>query len=130
MGGGGDVPQVPGLPGDVSWLKGIAGEASVAADGTLTMTSGPETDYFNAPPMPGMPSGLANAPALMAQILLLPLPLPLTGDDRRLHIAVNTARLCVCRLLLRARIRHRAAARRHTQAGAHPGALAALRLDG
>jgi hypothetical protein len=68
MGGGnGGAPKVPGLPGDASWLKGITGDATVAADGTLTMAAGPETDYFNAPPMPGMPSGLANAPALMCE---------------------------------------------------------------
>ena len=29
------------------------------------MNAGPQTDWFNAPKMPGMPEGLSNAPALM-----------------------------------------------------------------
>jgi hypothetical protein len=45
-----------------------------------------------------------NAQALISQIFLLPPTTPLTGDHRRLHIALNTACLRIRRLLLRARI--------------------------
>jgi hypothetical protein len=46
----------------------------------------------------------SNSQALISQIFLLPPTTPLTGDHRRLHIALKTACLRVRRLLLCTRI--------------------------
>ena len=54
---------VQGLPA-LRWLGEKEGTAA-HNDGVLTMTTGEKTDWFNPPPGEGMPSGLANAPALV-----------------------------------------------------------------
>ena len=57
------VPTIAGLP-QLRWLE-IVGDASVSDGGALTLVTGKETDWFNPPPGPRMPTGLANAPVLV-----------------------------------------------------------------
>ena len=55
--------SIAGLPA-LRWLD-VQGTAASTADGKLTMEAGKCTDWFNAPPGPGMPTGLSNAPVLV-----------------------------------------------------------------
>ena len=62
--------EIPGLP-SLNWLNDIAGDASILSDqhgaqpSCLRMKTDAKTDWFNPPPDPTSPEGLANAPALV-----------------------------------------------------------------
>jgi regulation of enolase protein 1 (concanavalin A-like superfamily) len=55
---------VPNIP-ELTWLNDVVGNAVIEDDGSLKLTTGSRTDWFNPPPDPSSPEGLSNAPALM-----------------------------------------------------------------
>ena len=60
--------EIPGLSA-LNWLDDIVGDASILSDqhgvSCLRMKTGAKTDWFNPPPDPSSPEGMANALALV-----------------------------------------------------------------